>query len=70
MSGYGSPDDEAIHAAILAENAIHAARAHVYTGMSAKYCTTCGEPIPESRRVALPGVRQCTACRTIEEKQK
>lgn len=67
MSGYGSPDDEAIHAGILAENGIHAARTRLYIGVSARICTACGEPIPEERRLALPGVRLCLPCRAAQE---
>jgi phage/conjugal plasmid C-4 type zinc finger TraR family protein len=70
MSGYGSPDDEAIHAGILAENAIHAARSRVYTGESAKICTDCGEAIPEPRRLALSGVKCCIRCQELKEKSK
>jgi phage/conjugal plasmid C-4 type zinc finger TraR family protein len=25
-------------------------------------CEDCGEPIPEARREAVPGVRRCVAC--------
>ncbi|WP_251282641.1 DksA/TraR family C4-type zinc finger protein, partial [Enterobacter hormaechei] len=25
-------------------------------------CEECGDPIPEARRKAIPGVRQCIAC--------
>jgi RNA polymerase-binding transcription factor DksA len=33
----------------------------VYTGISATECE-CGEEIPEGRRLAIPGVKQCTPC--------
>lgn len=32
-----------------------------YTGISAKECE-CGEPIPEGRRLAIPGVQLCVGC--------
>lgn len=32
-----------------------------YTGISAKECE-CGEPIPEDRRLAIPGVQLCVGC--------
>lgn len=32
-----------------------------YTGISAKECE-CGEPIPEGRRQAIPGVQLCVGC--------
>ncbi|SMH54854.1 DksA/TraR family C4-type zinc finger protein [Maritimibacter sp. HL-12] len=31
-------------------------------GESAHKCTDCGEPIPEARRTALPGVKLCIDC--------
>ncbi|MBX7527955.1 DksA/TraR family C4-type zinc finger protein [Qipengyuania vesicularis] len=45
-------------------DAVSAARARMPTGESAKYCDECGEPIPEKRREALPGVRTCVACQS------
>ena len=70
MSGYGSPDDEAIHAGILAENGVNAVRARAYTGTSAIQCMSCGDPIPEARRTALPGVRTCLPCRAEQEQSR
>jgi len=31
-------------------------------GESAHDCVGCGEPIPEARRIALPGVKLCIDC--------
>ncbi|MCB1357528.1 MAG: DksA/TraR family C4-type zinc finger protein [Maritimibacter sp.] len=31
-------------------------------GASAEDCVECGEPIPEARRIALPGVKLCIDC--------
>ena len=31
-------------------------------GESAEDCADCGEPIPEARRVAVPGVKLCIDC--------
>ena len=31
-------------------------------GESAEDCVECGEPIPEARRAALPGVKLCIDC--------
>ncbi|MFK4003226.1 DksA/TraR family C4-type zinc finger protein [Qipengyuania sp. NPDC077563] len=45
-------------------DAISAARARMPRGESAEYCDECGEPIPEKRRAALPGVRTCVACQS------
>lgn len=51
----------------IAQERIEADMAHriatrtVYTGISATECD-CGEPIPEGRRVAIPGVQLCVGC--------
>lgn len=37
------------------------------TGVSALRCESCDEAIPEARRSALPGVRLCVACQTLED---
>ncbi|SEL10798.1 transcriptional regulator, TraR/DksA family [Roseovarius azorensis] len=31
-------------------------------GESLTHCAECGEPIPEARRAALPGVKLCIDC--------
>ncbi len=54
----GSIDDE-----------VRRARARLPKGESPPHCAACGEPIPEARRRALPGVRLCLACQTEEETQ-
>jgi phage/conjugal plasmid C-4 type zinc finger TraR family protein len=33
-------------------------------GESLLACEECGEPIPEARRQALPGVRRCVPCQS------
>lgn len=35
--------------------------------VSAKFCAECGEPIPEARRLAVPGCRLCIECQTERE---
>ncbi|MFA6911407.1 MAG: TraR/DksA C4-type zinc finger protein [Candidatus Cloacimonadaceae bacterium] len=30
--------------------------------VSLTYCEICGEPIPEARRIAIPGVQTCVNC--------
>jgi phage/conjugal plasmid C-4 type zinc finger TraR family protein len=35
---------------------------------SAAECEDCGEPIPDGRRRAVPGVRLCVACKTRKER--
>ena len=45
-------------------DAIEHARRHAPKGESARECDDCGEPIPEGRRKAVPGVRLCVACQS------
>ncbi|TIX48935.1 DksA/TraR family C4-type zinc finger protein [Alteraurantiacibacter aquimixticola] len=49
------------------KDAVAAARARLSGGESAKYCDECGEPIPEKRRQAVPGVRRCVACQSGQD---
>ncbi|WP_236849229.1 TraR/DksA family transcriptional regulator [Chania multitudinisentens] len=35
--------------------------------VSAFVCEDCGVPIPDKRRLALPGVQCCVDCQTINE---
>ena len=46
------------------KDAIAHARALLPSGESAEECDECGEPIPEGRRKAIPGVRTCVACQS------
>ncbi|MCP5157175.1 MAG: DksA/TraR family C4-type zinc finger protein [Ectothiorhodospiraceae bacterium] len=50
------------------EDAVMRARAALTRGASATECDDCGEPIPQARRDALPGVRRCIACQSAAEK--
>lgn len=43
------------------------AKRKVYTGKSSLYCCECGDPIPESRRDAVPGCSLCVYCQQILE---
>lgn len=53
--------NEQIEASIAEE--LERLRAHSGpAGESARECVDCGEPIPEARRVALPGVKLCIEC--------
>ena len=36
-------------------------------GESRRECEECGEPIPEARRLAVPGVRLCIDCQQQSE---
>jgi phage/conjugal plasmid C-4 type zinc finger TraR family protein len=43
-------------------DAVSRARSLLPRGESAEDCERCGEPIPDKRRAAIPGVRTCIAC--------
>lgn len=50
------------------EDEVARARSRLPKGESLAECEECGEPIPEARRKALPGVRLCIACQEEEDK--
>ncbi len=57
----------------LAEQATEAARQRAidgrvrYEGVSAMECESCGDDIPEARRVAVPGCQTCVHCQAYRE---
>ena len=44
------------------EDAVKLARSRLPEGASLTHCAECEAPIPEARRLAVPGVRLCIAC--------
>ncbi|MEY8710494.1 TraR/DksA family transcriptional regulator [Mangrovibacter phragmitis] len=38
-----------------------------HDAVSATHCKGCGEPIPEKRRVAVPGCTMCAYCKSDAE---
>ncbi|WP_201604041.1 DksA/TraR family C4-type zinc finger protein [Psychrobacter submarinus] len=50
-------------------DAVDRARSAIPKGESSEYCDECGNPIPEARRHALPGVQHCVSCQTMLEKE-
>ncbi len=44
------------------DDAVAQVRRRMPRGESRSECEACGEPIPEARRQAVPGVRLCVAC--------
>jgi phage/conjugal plasmid C-4 type zinc finger TraR family protein len=48
---------------------VQRARARLPSGESAEECQECGEPIPEARRRAVPGVQTCVACQSQIDKR-
>lgn len=50
-------------------DAVKRARAHIPKGESAMQCVECGEDIPQARRQAVPGVKQCIECQSERDKR-
>ncbi len=44
------------------DDEVRRARSRLGAGPSLEECEDCGEPIPEARRRAVPGVRRCVEC--------
>ncbi len=70
MAG-GWTNDDAINDQIadFIADEVSRARSLLPKGRSLKECEECGEPIPEARRQALPGVRLCLPCREERDKE-
>ena len=51
------------------EDAVKRARAQLPSGPSLEQCEECGEPIPQARREAVPGVRLCVACQAEHDEE-
>ena len=51
-------------------DAVALARSRLPEGESLTDCEVCEEPIPEARRIAIPGVRLCVRCQADLEKQQ
>ena len=49
-------------------DAVESARRRMASGESRTHCVDCGEPIPERRREALPGVRKCVPCQSEDDR--
>lgn len=72
MSGYGGPDDEALHAQVLADNGVGEVKARLAEYDPTKTyldCVDCGDPIPEGRRLAVKGCKRCIGCQEDEDKR-
>jgi len=51
------------------KDALSSARSRLPSGEGLEDCEACGDPIPDKRRAALPGVRTCVACQAARDKQ-
>lgn len=61
--------DRAADAADLLLDVALASRPALPVGVSPLVCDDCGEPIPEDRRLALPGCRMCVSCQQDAEER-
>ncbi len=52
------------------QDAVARARAQLAGGPSLSHCEECGDPIPEARRAAVPGVRLCVECQAERDRQQ
>ena len=60
--------EEAQREDALAQQAWRAGLAGKTVADSAEACLMCGEPIPEARRLAVPGVQTCVECKRLVER--
>ncbi|CAJ0998826.1 putative protein YbiI [Sodalis praecaptivus] len=51
-------------------DAVQRVRQGLTGGVSAQYCQECGDPIPEPRRAAVPGVQLCLTCQREQDKHR
>lgn len=67
----GFVNDDAVQDQIDATvaDAVARARSKQGTGPGLSHCEACGEPIPDARRKAVPGVRLCVACQAALDRQ-
>ncbi|GGY11833.1 hypothetical protein GCM10007160_43490 [Litchfieldella qijiaojingensis] len=49
------------------ESAVQQAQSRIPKGESLTHCEECDVPIPEARRLAMPGVRLCIRCQAERE---
>lgn len=61
--------DLADQAQMLVETHLESALSQrmIYQGDSFWFCEDCAQPIPETRRKIIPGVKKCTSCQTAHE---
>lgn len=52
------------------KDAVERARSKLPAGESLSHCEECGEPIPEARRQAVPGVRLCVASQSALDQEQ
>jgi phage/conjugal plasmid C-4 type zinc finger TraR family protein len=50
------------------KDGVSRARSQLPSGPGPTHCVTCGAPIPQARREAMPGVRACVACQEEQDR--
>jgi len=65
-AGDGAVNDQ-IDATI--KDGIARAQSRLPQGQALSHCERCGDPIPQARRDAIPGVRLCLACQEAEDRR-
>lgn len=66
VTDYASDLEEARREAAL--DAHRAVQDLFSSRVSATHCESCGEAIPDARRVVLPGVERCVVCQGYHER--
>jgi phage/conjugal plasmid C-4 type zinc finger TraR family protein len=68
----GFVNDDAVQDQIDATvaDAVARVRSQRHAGPGLTHCEACGEPIPEARRRAVPGVRLCGSCQTERDRSE
>ena len=51
------------------KDGIKRAREHLHQGPSLSHCEECSNEIPAARRAAMPGVRRCVTCQSLDDKE-
>jgi len=51
------------------KDGISRAQSRLPQGSSLTHCEHCGNPIPEARRQAIPGVKSCVPCQEADDRQ-
>lgn len=51
------------------DDEVRRARSRLGGGPSLEDCEDCGDPIPQARRHAVPGVRRCVACQAEADRE-
>ncbi len=52
------------------EDGINRVRNRIRRGESRHECVECGKPIPEARRLAVPGVDLCIECQERDDREQ